>query len=88
MKSEVKNIELVTEFPCLMEYRMQGEVLVGIYIVNEYPLNEVTRDKYSVCMISSKREDVSSVGETFFKQDLDPKEWFPLPPGTQVTLVN
>lgn len=66
-----------------MEYRIQGEVSVGIYLVNETSKG----DEYSVCLVAPA-DDTSEAGEMYFKEDLNPKEWFFLPAGTKVVLTN
>lgn len=87
MKSELKPIELNKEFPCLMEYRLQGETLVGTYLVNKLDNTDGHTGNYSVCLV--KPADCNSkLGETYFKESLNEKEWFFLPKGTVVTLTN
>ena len=34
MKSTTKEIEMVSDFPCLMEHGLQGEIGAGIYLVS------------------------------------------------------
>jgi hypothetical protein len=86
MKTSTKNIPKITSFPCLMEFRLQGKISVGIYLVNEY--ENMGEDKYSVCLVSPHGEDVSDLGQVYFKSELNPSEWFFLPAGTQVNLIN
>lgn len=86
MKGELTKIEVVTSFPCLMEYKIQGTHSVGIYLVNDNGKND--DNKYSVCLVAPSGDDISNLGETYFKKDLNPKEWFHLPKGTKITLTN
>ena len=88
MKSTIKEIELVTEFPCLMEYKIYGEDSVGIYLVNRYESKKDTSNEFSVCLVLTRASDVNIFGVMYFKEKLDPLEWFPLPKGTQITLTN
>ena len=88
MKSNIQNIELVKDFPCLMEYKLQGSIPVGIYLVNQIKEggNEVDK-KFSVCLVAPF-DDISKLGEMYFKKDLNEKEWSFLPVGTSVNLIN
>ncbi len=83
MQSKIQNIELVKYFPCLMEYKLQGSIPVGIYLVNKIE----KENKYSVCLVAPF-DDISKLGEMYFKDDLNPKEWFFLPVGTSINLIN
>ena len=86
MKSELKEIELNEQFPCLMEYKLMGETSVGIYLVFHYPNND--KNKYGVCQIKDGEHDKVFDEVMYFKEKLNLKEWFFLPKGTQVTLTN
>ena len=87
MKSQIQNIKLVQDFPCLMEYKLQGSVPVGIYLVDKLEDAEDSKHKFSVCLVAPT-DDISKIGEMYFKEDLNPKEWFFLPVGTSITLIN
>lgn len=86
MQSKIQNIELVKDFPCLMEYKLQGSIPVGIYLVNEL-LDEGKEKRFSVCLVAPI-DDVSKLGEMYFKDSLNPKEWSFLPVGTSINLIN
>lgn len=82
MKSEFEELKLNTEFPCLMEYRIGGEVHGGIFLVKKYATQN-TDTRFSVCAVVGEK-----MGVMYFKPELDPEEWFPLPKGAKVTLIN
>ena len=86
MTSNLNPIPLVKSFPCLMEYRLQGSHLVGIYLVAEID-NSDPDYNYSVCLISPT-DNISNIGEMYYKKELNPEEWFFLPEGTTVNLIN
>lgn len=83
MKSELNSIKVKNTFPCLMEYKLQGEVSVGIYLVSE-----ISKERYSVCLLWLNDKDLNEIGETYEKDDLNLKEWFFLPIGTEVKIIN
>lgn len=87
MQSKVKEIEKNTEFPCLMEFYLTGDIFCGVYLVNQVKKKEYDgEDKFSVCQLTTtgKQDKI----EMYFKDSLNPKEWFHLPKGTQVILTN
>lgn len=87
MKSKLKEVELNKEFPCLMEHKLCGEDSTGVYFVNHFPLNENSK-KYIVCLVKTPGQDKIAESRMYFKPDLDKKEWFFLPKGTEITLTN
>ena len=79
----------MTEFPCLMEYKIQGTSSVGIYLVNQIEGGQRVHadNEFSVCLVAPS-DDISKLGEMHFKKELNPEEWFPLPKGTSINLIN
>lgn len=69
-----------------MEFRLDGDVPVGIYLVNKTNQND-PENQYSVCMVAPA-DELSELGTMYFKPELNPKEWFFLPEGMEVKLTN
>ncbi len=81
MKVEIEEIKLQTEYPCLMNFLIQGEILVGTYMVAE---GRNCGDKgYWVTQLIG-----DEVGKSYFKQELSPEEWVHLPVGTKISITN
>jgi hypothetical protein len=91
MESEIKNIELRKEYPCLMAFKILGEIPCGIYLVNFYPHTKNHSERFSVCLVAPEYGEKSAnkhIGEVYFKANMNPEEWFYLPVGTEITLKN
>lgn len=85
MNSEISRPKKIEKFPCLMEFKLKGEVLVGIYMVSKKFDKKIKPNGYiyNVCQMTGDK-----IGTMYEKEDLNLEEWFFLPVGTSITITN
>ena len=78
MKSTTKE-KLVTAFPCLMKDQF-GRVVLVTDLSNK-------PGRYQVTVVAAIKAEIANLG-TSWESDLKPTEYFPLPSGFEVNLIN
>lgn len=85
MESNAQITELNKSFPCLMEFKLAGDISAGIFMMTHTKGAEYEYE--AICLVPSEKSG-DRVGDVWRKSSLDLQEWFFLPKTAKVTLFN